>query len=174
MPGSTPDLPVVAPHVLLLFGPINPRVSAPVRGDVEAGARTGDADQEALVITSHSSRKSIGVEIPARAAATPDRTDHRGRAPCWLPISSARITMHHAAPRFSSTSSHRDRTASTATLASSPICLRGANCDHSHSMRARTQVPIRETLGKPSVTWSTSAVAGRATYAHQLRQVPLG
>ncbi len=27
-------------------------------------------------------------------------------------------------------------------------CLRGASCDHSRSMRARTQVRIRETLGK--------------------------
>jgi hypothetical protein len=49
---------------------------------------------------------------------------------------------------FSSTSSRRDRTASTATAAISPACLRGANCDHSRSMRARTEVRMRETLGK--------------------------
>jgi hypothetical protein len=49
---------------------------------------------------------------------------------------------------FSSTSSRRDRTASMATAAISLACLRGANCDHSRSMRARNQVRMREALGK--------------------------
>jgi hypothetical protein len=68
---------------------------------------------------------------------------HRTQARCWSSTGSAwSRSSQRALP------TNRSATASTTAPASSPTCLRGANCDHSRSMRARTQVWIRGTLGK--------------------------